>query len=718
MQLSDVVSIAKLEARRQEIPFPPSTFILNLVSFVVFFSICLKSDYLLVGSDGQFMREIAREQFARLPHQLGFSNNFLQGLGNIWFPLNTRIVPGYVTFDYFSNQIAAVTAAYVVFSLELFLATTLAGRICRLPWSTCLAAAWILPLIAMPVFGFPSLYVIMVLAPTVATLIVVNTLAIASFRVSGTNHAIHTVFAGALLLICLLYILLFNPPAVVLAAPILAIFCLAFLLCATRSEVFSKLIVLVGVAAVMLLGPAEYIVGLLTYTAVNFFPDDFFNDRKSPIYISIALHGGIGTVLAILALAGASVLIFLREGRNRASIAAILVTSGLILLAGAVSMYSDAWRGPSPLYTEFLLWPFWVVLAIEAIRLLGIVVLKSVPSASQRGSSSFVARYGTALVAIAPWLLAPYILQVKPDTDAMRVHNVQTSPSPIVNILRREISFESSTEFRGRVATFLGMTELNRSLSWFDLHGIDYKLLNEIGNDHHMVGLWHYKIPTLMEYSPLISPAFHATAVRLLGHLKDVQVRNTLTLRNPRQKYLAAIGVRYVISDAPIEDLPLRKAVTVPNFGILYLYEVNSANVGTYTPIVSRVASSLENALDVLSSPDFDFERQVVLNAPVVENIALVKATAARLSVEGDALQVRATSSGWSLLLLPVEFSHCLTLESPSRAKLMRANVLQTAILFERRLDATLRFFLGPFRNAGCKLKDAEEFRRITAGMT
>jgi len=66
---------------------------------------------------------------------------------------------------------------------------------------------------------------------------------------------------------------------------------------------------------------------------------------------------------------------------------------------------------------------------------------------------------------------------------------------------------------------------------------------------------------------------------------------------------------------------------------------------------------------------------------------------------------------------LPFEFSNCLILESMSgdvgEPRILRANLLQAGILFTRRLDATLSYFTGPFRNSGCRIEDKKDMDRL-----
>jgi hypothetical protein len=61
-------------------------------------------------------------------------------------------------------------------------------------------------------------------------------------------------------------------------------------------------------------------------------------------------------------------------------------------------------------------------------------------------------------------------------------------------------------------------------------------------------------------------------------------------------------------------------------------------------------------------------------------------------------VRVTATSGGRSILLLPIQYSHALSARaSRGSAKLVRANLAQTGLVFEREVDVllTLRFGFG-----------------------
>jgi hypothetical protein len=82
---------------------------------------------------------------------------------------------------------------------------------------------------------------------------------------------------------------------------------------------------------------------------------------------------------------------------------------------------------------------------------------------------------------------------------------------------------------------------------------------------------------------------------------------------------------------------------------------------------------------------------------------------------ERGAVHVTATSAGTSALLLPLQFSHCFRLlaAQPDRVRVVRANLIHTLILFAGELDARLKWEFSFWRNSGCRLRDAEDVRKL-----
>ena len=73
---------------------------------------------------------------------------------------------------------------------------------------------------------------------------------------------------------------------------------------------------------------------------------------------------------------------------------------------------------------------------------------------------------------------------------------------------------------------------------------------------------------------------------------------------------------------------------------------------------------------------------------------------------------LRAQSTGWTMLVLPLEYSHCLKLQvlSGEEPQLMRTDIALTGILFNQNVDVRLVSRIGLFTHPRCRWKDYKEF--------
>ncbi len=79
---------------------------------------------------------------------------------------------------------------------------------------------------------------------------------------------------------------------------------------------------------------------------------------------------------------------------------------------------------------------------------------------------------------------------------------------------------------------------------------------------------------------------------------------------------------------------------------------------------------------------------------------------------------ISANSQGKSLLIIPLEFSNCISFKSNNinsgLIDSFRVNGILTGLLFENNLNVTAKLRFGIFTNTGCRLKDLEEYRFLT----
>jgi hypothetical protein len=110
-----------------------------------------------------------------------------------------------------------------------------------------------------------------------------------------------------------------------------------------------------------------------------------------------------------------------------------------------------------------------------------------------------------------------------------------------------------------------------------------------------------------------------------------------------------------------------------------------------------------------------DLARRVVLLGSSERQPDLVVAVGAGLVALRGGYRVTAAAPATAMLVLPVQFSHCWRIESATDNALpcvLRADMIQTGILFTGDLDVTMRFDFVLWR-ASCRLRDARDVARF-----
>ena len=140
------------------------------------------------------------------------------------------------------------------------------------------------------------------------------------------------------------------------------------------------------------------------------------------------------------------------------------------------------------------------------------------------------------------------------------------------------------------------------------------------------------------------------------------------------------------------------------------LYEFKNPNVGHYSPTSAIKVLSAPKMIDRMSEDDFDFARTVLVQEDI--NVPLVKASRSRMDVIRGGVRVRGSSSGTSILLLPMQYSHCLALESNGDARLIRADFLFAGLVFSGNIEAKIKLSLSPL-NPRCHSADKADLANL-----
>jgi hypothetical protein len=203
---------------------------------------------------------------------------------------------------------------------------------------------------------------------------------------------------------------------------------------------------------------------------------------------------------------------------------------------------------------------------------------------------------------------------------------------------------------------------------------------------------------TQMELDPVLA-GLHGIQTGVLGPLKNekvlLQAENIETIKKKFYSYLSL----YMIPPS------------------LYLYEIKNPNLASYSPVKVIQINSVKEIFSKLASPNFSFESTVIVQENLLQN--LVKLKQSSMSFEPNIVHVQASSDGWSLVLLPLQYSHCFRLSpvtpnaSIEDVRLVRANLVQSALLFRESVDVRLHFEFGIGRNTDCRREDIMDIQTM-----
>jgi hypothetical protein len=416
------------------------------------------------------------------------------------------------------------------------------------------------------------------------------------------------------------------------------------------------------------------------------------------------------------ALAGSALLVVTATGLKRTyaiAVLALLIADHLYALLSVDLILGRLHAIRSP----YLMWPVLSLAAAPAVAAAGDVInwIMGQSAARMRWAWSGLS---CAMAAAAVFL---WLYKVAPDYPRLPgtgplglppIAHVPPSRGPIVAHLERQLALKPGDRFRGYAGAFLGTVESGAS---YDTYIATYlPFLDKFGTTFHSVDLWYHDIPTIEEFGQWVTKQIHYFNRDLLaepGDKLDPFDRNVLLYRL-RPRLLAALGVRFVIASDYLPDPALNLLMTEVgrSAAVMHLYEIKRPNAGQFSPIHTVAAPNYAAAVALLRT-DMDLEdTMVVLGDAFDRTRTLVRATSAQLFAIKDGYRVTATAPGPAVLVLPVQFSHCWRMSSsaPEPARVFRANIIQTGVLFSGSIDAELRFEFEPWTPL-CRLRDGRD---------
>ena len=680
-------------------------FLINITSFgiISYLIFKLNENKLFVGLDGNYLLSIARTQFLN-GSNFYFQNNYLQGAGgNVNFPVNLRLDPGYIALSITNFQNLAL--GYLVWALMLFTASVIFTKSIGIKPRITFIIAWLLPVLAL----WPTpirLYPLLAMTPHVATTISLVALLLTAItygrHFKRNTILIETIGFG----LFTIYLAITAPMNIFFIVPVVFGTLLARIwTIRTKTALFASFLAY-GIPSflVIIFGAYQFISGLFSYTAFNFYPEIFPSAlatklNRSSIFWGPNLLGiSTGMLIFILAVIGTKQILQSNDQNlNMKIMARVIVFSIILLLALNLLTFIlkvSTTKFPSPVYFEVFFWPILVIPIGYVVNSL----IEYLPENSLLNSSVVV------LIFIAS-VSSSTLLTV--DNEEQRNTKVT---DPISEYLSREFR-EPKSEFNGRVATFTG-TNLEGNVSWIELFSNDRNNFAEFGTDFRTYKLWNAGIPTLTEYSPTLSPAFFNFTRENFERPGDKQVRNTMTLREFNQTKLELIGVKWIISDKFFEDLTLR-AETVRKGTRLWLFELSNANLGSFTNTKMYVPMTMINESKSILLSSLETMNESARNQ--FKQLNLDELKSGKLYVQGNDYIFKGQTDGQSLAILPIEYSHCFITENLNPGptndfQVKSVDGLLLGIVFKGEIHISLKYKNGPFVNSNCRNLDADLF--------
>jgi hypothetical protein len=476
-------------------------------------------------------------------------------------------------------------------------------------------------------------------------------------------------------------------------------------------------------------GAIGYLYTLSQYTARVQFPAVFDRER-GPAFVSAMTYSPYMRYIYMVCALGWLLGLLTLRGRPRVLAMAAVVSCGVYLIYSFAYLLLNApWAPPIPLYLEHALLPLYISGAVagywgslrwvtlRGLQLVNMVInnarstsrlAKYLPLTrgliSNGGSLSWRAGLATiargSIIAIVPMMVADHAL-TRNKSEAEMFYQPWPNEPELGQFFADNIGLAINKSFQGLI-NFIPV---------------------DIDSGFTMASLWARGIPTVNEYSQLVS----AQSVYFIYRLLDTDVRGSVNRFQPflgsglyseiYWKTVQMFGVRYSVDRFPLPDqfnpglretkLPRRTLQPPP--GTWYVYELPHPNVGDYSPTKVVTADSGADIMAEMRRPDFDFASHVVLTNAVDK--PLVAARDMRLSLIRGGLHVSGKSDGTSLVLLPQQFSNCLR-PRDSAVHLVRANLMMTGMVFSGDIDTDIFVDYGIFSPA-CRFSDIAELTRL-----
>jgi hypothetical protein len=664
-------------------------------------------------NDGKMAEGVVRTAY-RFAGWFNVSNlNPLQGVGSQILPLNVWANPVHWPLAFFDGKLATDIAGLVVLICIAGSSYVMARCFDLPPLPSVIAAqvclVWFGPI--GPLLGFTSNFVLL---PGLAAVYAPYMLALGLLARLEPGRVRDFFLITAAIAALIFYSLYCDPlwsvvTAISWAVPLTVV---AFSPLRIKAIALRCAALAITLALLILSGPLLYAYTLTQFTARVFFSE--VSERVFSIgYASMLFFSPNAKYFYGLCIFGWTIGLILARGRVRVLVVTGVAAFGCYLLYMMAFVLLDVvWWFPIPFYIEHSLAYLFIASAVAGYW----SALRSIVAFAR--ASAGLEPLGGAIVWRPEWrvwvgLLAGLVVVALVPVGGL-LFALERSKSVPANAYTMPWSDEPELAEYLLAHIGLGVGKPYRGSATFVPFGA-YEIVS-------IANLWQKGIPTVNEYSQLVTPQAFYLQVELFkqgggganGFWPWVGSGGSYDVLF---KTFQALGVRYVLNHAPFEvaeqhkfaglSLPRRQPPTPP--GQWQIYQLPDPNVGNYSPTEIVLADSGAQIIASLAKADFDFRRQVIVSAG---EGPLVPARDMRLTVNrGGGFHISGHSDGTSFVILPQQFTNCLKV-SDSRVRIVRANLMWTGVIFSGDIDTDIWFAYGMF-SPGCRRHDLADMRQL-----
>jgi hypothetical protein len=683
----------------------------------------------------------------------------LHGMGSTFWPINPSFIPFLWPFALTEDPGARIYLLMVFAALTIFAASLWFSWTLRLRPEVAVAAAWL----TFAVFMLQTAGFMTGTDPLAS--IVLTYVCLGILAETGRHGRLANAAWFSSYLLAFTILVLCHPGWHVIGLPLLGAMAVALIAGASgRAEALLKTGAFAGGFALhYFAGSYESLRYLFADTARVQLPGAFEAYAHVPYLAGLLFGGSVTEILwSVLLIIGLAAGLAEVSGRPRSAQAvyrmSVAVYAGAALVALWFLHSERTWPGPKPTYMLWYAYPLAALFAVQGIRAVaradrgalfaaartprGVAAALAIGSLlawhAFNSSPGWAMLAGAAIAITASWLmmraglvrLSNAFLSIallaalwyQADLIASgrgkshdALERMAMRPNPITEYLGDHAGLAPGARFRGYADDAYAPPPVPKGFEddlitrlitdWagnWELNGNGMKLFN-----WSMAG-----IPTLSAYSPYISPLYFYLFANLLNRPSERQSVNYLTITQPDLRLLQLLGLRYLVSN---QDLASPKeAREVSRWKEFRVYELPQPNLASYTPTALIAVPDAAAAVARLREPGFDPLRQALVTETVPAG--LVPAPPAKLTFVRGGFDVEASSPGRSLVILPVQFTHCLAVRAISGdgfVRLIRVNLVQTGVLFERSTSLEVRRREWPLASAECQRQDYADSVRL-----